>query len=118
MDHFEHDRLSIQMTKNGGHAVLKWRGQSGDRDPGARLTPYFSGLIPRLQGLELILAFENLEYMNSSTIPPIIGFMKQLDERGIQTRITYDAGSKWQSASFKALKTLAMMMPHIEVRGN
>ncbi len=113
---FTQDRLKIQMIKNGNHATLKWIGQSMERDPGAGLDPYLKELLPRLKGLKLTLSFERLDYMNSSTIPSIIGFMKKLDESGIETRISYDASSKWQAASFKALKTLSMMMDHVTVQ--
>jgi hypothetical protein len=118
MDHFEHDLLTIRLQRVGSQAVLAWIGQSGERNPADRLNPYLNGLICRLKGLHLRLSFEKLEYMNSSTIPPIIEFMKKLDENGIPTLITYDAASKWQSASFKALKTLSMLMTHIRVQGD
>ena len=117
MKNFKGGSLEINLSKEGNKNLMQWHGQSVDRSPSALLNPYLDGLINDLKGTELIVDFIKLEYMNSSTVPPIIQFLKNIDASGITTTITYDANSKWQAASFKALETLALMMNNITVTG-
>ena len=56
--------------------------------------------------------------MNSSTVPPIIQFLKKLNTNEVKTLITYNADSKWQAASFKALETFSGILNFITVKGN
>lgn len=109
--------LRIDVNRNGQETVLAWSGRSTDRVPGLKLTPYLEGLVGELKGHDVTLSFAALEYMNSSTVPPLIQFMKRLDGNGIQTRVVYDANSRWQRASFKAFEALALRMPHVSVVG-
>jgi len=96
---------------------MTWIGRSEDRDPSAFLNPYFTGIMTDLAGRELEIDFQKLEYMNSSTVPPIIQLIKNLNTNTIKTVIVYDKNSKWQSASFKALETIARTMDNIQVTG-
>lgn len=109
-------RISVNgMNGMGGRVRMMWNGRSTDREPGRQLTPYFNGLLDELEGRGLLISFQGLEYMNSSTVTPIIQFLKNLNERNIETRVAYDGRSKWQRASFRALSGLAMMMKHVTV---
>ena len=117
MENFSNSSLAIRLNQTGSKTLMSWMGQSDDRNPSLSLNPYLDRLAENLKGTELTIRFAQLEYMNSSTVPPIIQFMKKLDTDGVRTVITYDARSKWQSASFKALETLALMMKNISVRG-
>ncbi len=115
---FNKASLKIVISNQGGNKYnMTWIGQSDDRNPSASLNPYLDSLIPALKGSQLVIEYTRLEYMNSSTVPPIIQFIKKLNLNKIKTLIHYDASSKWQSASFKALETLSLMMPHITVKG-
>lgn len=116
MKNFHNKSLKIQLNKSGNKILMTWVGQSDDRNPSATLNPYLNSLIDSLKGNELIIEYSKLEYMNSSTVPPIIQFIKKLNTSGIKTVIQYDAKSKWQCASFKALETLSVMMNCITVK--
>lgn len=97
--------------------TITWIGKSEARDPSSIINPYFKSIFERLKGRPLEIRFEKLKYMNSSTVPPIIQLIKSLEESGITSTITYNRGSKWQVASFKALETIVRTMKHISVKG-
>ena len=97
---------------------MTWLGQSDSRNPASELNPYLDQLVDELKSCELTIKFNDLEYMNSSTVPPIIQFLKKLNTSEVTTLITYNAASKWQAASFKALETFSGILNHITVKGN
>ncbi len=116
MADFKEGNLEIKID-SGDPNVMKWVGKSEDRDPSAFLNPYFEDVVETLRGKDLQIEFGLLEYMNSSTVPPIIQLIKNLNNSSIKTTIFYNKESKWQSASFKALETIARTMDFIEVVG-
>jgi hypothetical protein len=105
------------VLEEGEKNTITWIGKSESRDPSAIINPYFAEILGRLKNKELIIRFEQLKYMNSSSVPPIIKLIKTLEEAGITSKITYDKNSKWQAASFKALETIVLSMSHISVQG-
>lgn len=109
--------LNIIMKKDTNKATMAWTGLSVEREPALFLNPYLDKVAEELKGGEIIVEFQSLEYMTSSTVPPIIHFIKKLDINGIKTIINYDKSSKWQTASFKALETISLTMHNIKVEG-
>ena len=105
------------ILEEGKKNILTWVGKSESRDPSSLLNPYFKSIFGKFKGKDLELKFEQLKYMNSSTVPPIIQLIKDLEEHGIRSTITYDNNSKWQAASFKALETIVRTMKNITVKG-
>lgn len=85
--------------------TLKWKGKSNNRTPDFFLLPYFENLVEELKEKELKLEmnFLSLEYMNSSTITPILTLIKRIKEENIKTIIVYDDKVKWQKLSFSTL---------------
>jgi len=116
MSNFKEGNLEITLEQNNGN-IMKWLGRSDDRDPSALLNPYIDGVIDTLKGKDLEIQFGQLEYMNSSTVPPIIQLIKKLNNSEIKSVITYDKDSKWQAASFKALETIVRTMDFVDVVG-
>ncbi|OHD67754.1 MAG: hypothetical protein A2W19_13070 [Spirochaetes bacterium RBG_16_49_21] len=116
MSNFKDNNLEI-ILEEGAKNILSWYGKSEARDPSSLLIPYFKEILNKIKGKELIIKFEQLKYMNSSTVPPIIQLIKDLEDSGIDSTITYDKNSKWQLASFKALDTIVRAMKHITVVG-
>lgn len=117
MRNFDNKSLKIILNKQGNSVIMSWIGQSDERNPAALLNPYLDSLIRDFKGKEVTIEYESLEYMNSLTVPSIIQFLKKLDINAIRTVVTYNASSKWQRASFKAIETLSLMMKNIKVRG-
>lgn len=118
MENFTSGGLKIDIRTEGSNAFMIWLGQSDSRNPASELNPYLDNLVDELKSLELTIKFNDLEYMNSSTVPPIIQFLKKLNTSEVKTLITYNATSKWQAASFKALETFSGILNHITVKGN
>ncbi len=117
LENFTNGLLDIKVSISGGKSTMTWLGQSESRNPSSELDPYLDSTIAGLKGLDLTIKFNNLEYMNSSTVPPIIQFLKKLNTESINTEITYDVNSKWQAASFKALETFSGILKFITVKG-
>ena len=117
LKNFASNGLKINTHIDGHTAIMNWLGQSDSRNPGAELNPYLDSLVEEMEGLELTINFADLEYMNSSTVSPIIQFLKKLNAQEIQTEVTYKAASKWQSASFKALETFSKILNCLKVKG-
>jgi len=116
MENMKEGTLSIEID-DGEKITMSWHGRSESREPASVLNPYLVKLIDSISGKELIVDFTKLEYMNSSTVPPIIQMIKNLNTKAIITKIFYDKESKWQAASFKALETISKTMTSIEVVG-
>ena len=117
MENLKSGSLEIALSKSGNKTSVAWIGQSDEANPGLILNPYLDSLVEKLKGGEVVIDFAKLDYMNSSTVPPIIRFIKNLDKTGITTTITYDEKSKWQVSSFKVLEPLALMMTNISIEG-
>ena len=110
------NNLEIKLEE-GQKNVMTWSGNSEGRDPSAVINPFLREIFEKIKGRDLEIKFEQLKYMNSSTVPPIIQLIKQLEDNAVKTTITYDKNSNWQVASFKALETIVKSMNHITVRG-
>ena len=70
--------LHINVGLKSNKIVMKWLGKSRERDPGAMLYPYFNEIINEIKEGDLTIDFSELEYMNSSTVPPILKLFKLL----------------------------------------
>ena len=116
MEKFAEGALEISMETNGS-VKMTWLGRSENRDPALLLNPYLSKIIDAIEGKKMEIDFTRFEYMNSSTVPPIIQMVKSLETKGISTKVIYNKDSKWQEASFKALQVITTKMKHIEVIG-
>lgn len=117
MDNFKVEDLEIKISGTGSDFQMKWSGRSESRNPGEILNPYLDGLMKSLSGKKLTVDYCSLEYMNSSTVPPIIRFVKNCDTNNIETTINYKKDSEWQSASFKPLQTVCTLLKKVKVIG-
>ena len=116
MENLKEGTLEI-VVNEGDKITIEWLGRSENREPSALLNPYFKDIVENASGKEVEVDFKKLEYMNSSTVPPIIQMIKNLDTKSISTKVFYNKDSKWQAASFKALETIATSLKNIEVMG-
>ncbi len=117
MINFEYAPLKITVKDAGHNIVMSWVGKSDFQHPASHLMPYLDDFISKLNKTELSIEFTRLEYMNSSTVPPLIHLLKELNNREIKTTVTYDKNAHWQVMSFKAFETLSKMMKYIKVTG-
>jgi hypothetical protein len=114
---FTNNKLTIDVTESSDRIVFAFKGKSVDRDPGNFLTPIIQEALNRAQNRTVELNFTLLEYMNSSTVTPIIKLLNEV-EAGKQTlSIVYSKEHKWQELSFSALKIFQTRDKRIEVIG-
>lgn len=116
MDNYKNDSMEI-LFESGDLNKLIWKGKSVDRDPASTLKPYLDEMSEKIKGGAIEINFTELEYMNSSTVPPIIQLAKKLNTDGTETKILYNSSSPWQSASFKALETIILRMDNVSIKG-
>ena len=116
MINFKEGNLEITI-ENNENIIITWRGRSEDRDPSSLLNPYLKNLCNNLIGKNIEVYFSKLEYMNSSTVSPIIQFIKNLNGQNITTLIKFKKSSTWQISSFKAIEIIAFTMDFIKVIG-
>jgi len=108
-------KLEIKVSKGPAKTVITWFGQSDAQKPSEFLTPFFTELIKNFKGGEIEADFTKLSYMNSSSVSPIIQFLKMADTKSIKTTVKYKAGSVWQNATFRALDTMSKAMKNITI---
>jgi len=117
MEDLKSEKLEIKVVENSGVTIVNWLGKSDAIDPGKFLNPYLEKLISYAKGKRIISDYTKLEYMNSSTVPPIVKFIKACSLAQIELKIMYKKDSDWQNASFIMLKTISKTLNSISVEG-
>jgi hypothetical protein len=119
-DHtYTDDALTLRLFETDDAIRLEWSGMSMARDPGKFLVPILSrALDTGLQsGKQLVIDFRRLEYLNSSTITPVIRILEHARRGRSAVRIVYDKTLKWQALSFTALELFRTPDGRIDIRG-
>jgi hypothetical protein len=115
---FESGGLSIRVDAQFGKLKLTWGGQSVARDPSAVLNPFFESLSRYgSKTRDLDLDFRSLEYMNSSTLKPILTFVQAASSAYRSVGVRYDSQKSWQRLSFKLLQALAGSWQNVKIEG-
>lgn len=121
MNDLTNGELLIKSQVADGVARLLWTGKSAEANPGDFLNPYLESVIQEASGqsLKLELDFTEMEYMNSSTVPPLIRALAAMNKSGVGGAILYKKSLKWQEASFKAMENVVRIQKfkEIAVRG-
>ncbi|MFH2131698.1 MAG: hypothetical protein ABIK68_15095 [bacterium] len=116
---FENNLLKITLQENKDAIEVKWNGKSTDRDPGAFISPILLNVLElsSRDNKAIRMDFRELEYMNSSTITPIIKILERA-KRGTNTlTVIYNKALKWQDLSFSALEIFQTQDQRVEIRG-
>lgn len=116
---FADRNLSLKVEDDGHVIRVDWRGKSTARDPGRFIAPILSKALDhsRKSGRPLVMDFTHIEYMNSSTITPIIRILDEAKRKGLTVTILYKRDLKWQELSFSALEIFQTEDGRIEIRG-
>lgn len=115
---FESGELSIQVELQPSRLRLVWLGQSVARDPSMVLKPFFEGLgsyVSKTRDVEL--DFRKFDYMNSSTLKPILTFVQRASVEYRNVVVRYDSQKNWQRLSFKLLQALSNTWPNVSIEG-
>jgi len=114
---FQHEGLSIVVTRSTESATVKWIGVSDSRTPGEFLNPLIQQLVQKLKGLKITMDLRALEYMNSSTVAPLINMVRQLDTSANKVFVWFDSASDWQQTHLKCMRTISRTLRNVSVDG-
>ena len=117
---FNNNLLDIKVTEGYENIFIHWSGKSIDRKPNIFITPILIKLLKKCIDKEkkMILDFSNIEYMNSSTITPIIKILERAKRSEISVKVEYLASLKWQDLIFSALEIFQTKDNRIQIHGN
>jgi len=112
--------LRIDVTENKRTIDVEWSGRSIDRTPSQFITPILIDVLKKNNGEQrrIILDFRDLEYMNSSTITPIIKILERAKRGQVQMSVFYKKSLKWQDLNFSALEIFQTKDKRIEIKGS
>ena len=71
--------LTLELTDEGSEVLVRWLGRSTAREPRTFLQPVLTRMLDASVALKkpLVLDFRALEYLNSSTITPVVRLLQQ-----------------------------------------
>lgn len=107
--------LTLRIEELEKQIAVFWEGRSTERDPSLFLTPIFNELLNKNK--KIILNFKSLEFMNSSTITPLLKVMDRLKNSSGEILIIYADDLKWQKLSFSALEIFKTKDHRIDIVG-
>lgn len=116
---YRHDQLTIEVEESEEWVEVKWLGKSYGRSPGQFITPILSdALLKSGHGTKrLVLDFRKLQYMNSSTITPVIKFLERAKRSTARVAVYYDQSLRWQDLNFSALTIFETPDQRVEIKG-
>jgi len=116
---FSDDALTLVLFDAQDEVRLEWQGVSMARDPGSFLLPVLSRALDR--GLQrnkpVVIDFQKLEYLNSSTLTPVIRVLEQARRGHGRVKVLYRRDVKWQALSFTGLDIFRTPDARIDVQG-
>jgi hypothetical protein len=98
---------------------MEWTGRSVDRDPSKFITPILLESLRKTSHNDkrVLLDFRRLEYMNSSTITPVIKALERAKRGATKITVLYDGSLKWQDLAFSALEIFQTTDKRVEIKG-
>lgn len=114
------NKLNLTVEETGEKITVTFTGQSTEREPGKFINPILTDVVgnSRKYKKAVLISFENLEYMNSSTITPIIRILEGAKKTGETITVRYNQAKKWQELCFSALKIFETKDRRIEITGS
>ena len=119
METFTNGPLTLEVDDTAAAVEVRWLGKSTAREPGQFLVPVLTQALERSQTSRrrLDLDFRKTEYLNSSSITPIIRLLEAAKRETGQVRVIYNKSLKWQVLSFTALQIFQTDDHRIEIQG-
>jgi len=111
--------LKIQVVEHETSIDVKWEGKSIDREPSKFISPILVKVLEMASALNkrIIMDFQSLSYMNSSTITPIIKILDRAKKGMTKITIFYRKSLKWQELNFSALEIFRTKDNRLEIKG-
>jgi hypothetical protein len=112
---FEMERLTVLFSQNKQSYTLYWRGECDFRNPAEVLSPMLNGILPELRDRRLILDFCELSFMNSTSVTPILAFVKDLCSKDIPVHLVYSSTLSWQRTTAFSMRALGHSLKQLSV---
>ena len=113
---YQAEDLTIEALEQDNQLVLRWLGRSETKDPSRTLQPLMEAVISALRSAQSVeFDFRALEYMNSSTVRPILKLLQTASTRAANVHVRYDAGKTWQRMSFLAIGVALASLTNVKV---
>lgn len=111
--------LKIVVQENNDYITMRWTGKSVERNPGIFINPILVELANRNNecSKRIVMDFQKLDFMNSSTITPLIKILERANKGKMNVTIQYRKNLKWQDLSFSALKIFQTKDKRVEIKG-
>jgi hypothetical protein len=111
--------LTIQVVEHENTIDVRWEGKSIDREPSKFISPILVKVLEMASDLNkrIIMDFQSMSYMNSSTITPIIKILERAKKGMTKITIFYQKSLKWQELNFSALKIFKTKDNRLEIKG-
>jgi len=111
--------LSIHVAEQASNIKVQWQGKSIDREPAKFISPILVKVLnmASVMNKRIIMDFQHLSYMNSSTITPIIKILERAKKGMIKITIVYQKSMKWQELNFSALEIFKTKDNRLEIKG-
>jgi hypothetical protein len=116
---FTNGPLTLRLVDGPESVRLLWQGQSVAREPAPFLVPVLTKALElgSRNNRPIVIDFQELEYLNSSTITPVIRVLEQARRGKQEVTVVYRKDLKWQAMSFTALELFRTPDKRIEVLG-
>jgi hypothetical protein len=113
------NQLELSVSEDHDFVYVQWKGKSVDRDPSDFTAPILSEALENCIGKKkkLVLDFQELEFMNSSTITPVSKIIELGKSRSARIQIIYRKSKNWQELNFSALRIFETKDKQIEIIG-
>ncbi len=112
---FSSERLTIWTATVKKQRLLLWSGECDFRNPAEVLTPALTSYAQSLKEGPVVLDFRGLVFMNSSSVTPILAFVKSLCTRGIPVHLIYNSDVSWQRITASSMRTIATALKNLTV---
>jgi hypothetical protein len=116
---YSNQELKLEVLHQDDAVRIAWKGRSTARDPVVFIGPVLADVLARSADgqKQIVLDFQGLEYMNSSTITPVIRILHEAKKGRARVLVLYQRAAKWQELSFSALMMFETPDKRIEIRG-
>ncbi|MBW2252745.1 MAG: hypothetical protein JRF60_19525 [Deltaproteobacteria bacterium] len=116
---FTNKFLTIQVVEHENSIDVSWKGKSVDREPSKFISPILVKVLEMAGDLNkrIIMDFQSMSYMNSSTITPIIKILERAKSGMTKITIFYQKSLKWQELNFSALEIFKTKDNRLEIKG-
>lgn len=111
---YEHEGLTVVVTRHGQEASVAWVGESDGRSPGDFLNPLTTRLVQEFSGLNVTIDFSGLTYMNSATVAPLIVCIKSFDA-GAESVLVMFSDMDWQRTHVQCVRTISRTLKKVRI---